>query len=99
MKHCVTEVYSDELFENPPEEGAMKEEKSDPIMEFFEYEHLPIQLKVVSSRLSKLAYYLHDSIPNSPEKTEGLRKLLEAKDCFVRAAFSYAKSKESTESP
>lgn len=27
-----------------------------------------------------------DQLPDGPELTAGLRKLLEAKDCFVRAA-------------
>jgi len=33
-----------------------------------------------------LAYNLVDQLEDGPEFTAGLRKLLEAKDCFVRAA-------------
>lgn len=29
---------------------------------------------------------MDELLPDGPEKTAGLRKLLEAKDCFVRAA-------------
>jgi hypothetical protein len=28
---------------------------------------------------------MENTLPDGPEKTTGLRKLLEAKDCFVRA--------------
>lgn len=31
-----------------------------------------------------------EDLPDSPELTTGLRKLLEAKDCFVRAAIAAA---------
>ncbi len=33
-----------------------------------------------------VARQMHDTLPRSAEKSAGLRKLLEAKDCFVRAA-------------
>ena len=56
-----------------------------PIMRYFEYKHLPIHLQVVSKRISELATYMDNSLPVCPEKTAGLRKLLESKDCFVRA--------------
>lgn len=37
----------------------------------------------MANRLMKWFAYGH--LPESAEKTAGLRKLLEAKDCFVRA--------------
>ena len=57
-----------------------------PIMKYFEYEHLPPRLQAVSKPISDLAQDFDREIPESAEKTAGLRKLLEAKDCFVRAA-------------
>jgi len=57
-----------------------------PIMKFFEYEHLPEQLQVVSAQLCEVAFHLDSTLPAGDEKTAGLRKLLEAKDCFVRAS-------------
>lgn len=54
-------------------------------IQFFEYEHLPIQLQKVSKPLSELAHSMEDMLPDGPEKSAGMRKLLEAKDCFVRA--------------
>ena len=53
---------------------------------FFEYEHLPEKLKNVSKPIGDLAMLMESSIPDSPEKSAGMRKLLEAKDCFVRAS-------------
>lgn len=54
------------------------------IEKYFTYEHLPEHLRDVSK---KFAYLVMDisSIVESAEKTAGMRKLLEAKDCFVRA--------------
>lgn len=38
-----------------------------------------------------LADLMASTIPDGPEKEAGMRKLLEAKDCFVRAALPLAK--------
>ena len=57
-----------------------------PIMKYFAYEHLPEALKEVSLPFCELASRLDSTLPYGPEKSAGLRKLLEAKDCFVRAA-------------
>jgi hypothetical protein len=54
------------------------------LLEFFDYEHLPKDLQVVSKPIGDLAYQMADSLPDSAEKTVGIRKLLEAKDCLVR---------------
>ena len=54
------------------------------IMKYFEYAHLPQELQVVSKRIAEVAMYMDNSLPDGPEKSAGLRKLLEAKDCFVR---------------
>ncbi len=59
---------------------------SEQVLAFFAYQHLPERLQAVSRPLHDLAYELAAHLPQSPEVTVGLRKLLEAKDCFVRAA-------------
>lgn len=56
-----------------------------PIMKYFAYAHLPEHLRDVSASIAMLAQAMEESLPNGPEKSAGLRKLLEAKDCFVRA--------------
>ena len=57
----------------------------EPILQFFAYEHLPSHLKEVSQHFSDLAYLIVASLPRNPERITALRKLLEAKDCAVRA--------------
>lgn len=57
-----------------------------PIIKYFEYNHLPAPLRAVSKPIAELAQRLDESLPDGAEKSAGLRKLLEAKDCFVRAA-------------
>jgi len=57
-----------------------------PIMRFFGTEHLTGDLRDVSEHFAVLAKVMNDKLPDSAEKSAGLRKLLEAKDCFVRAA-------------
>ena len=63
-----------------------------PIMKFFEYAHLPAHLQEVSKPIGDLARQLDSSLPDCDEKFVGLRKLLEAKDCLVRAALEKPKA-------
>ena len=55
-------------------------------IKYFKYDHLPLKLQEVSKPIGDLAMELEQSIPDGPEKSAGMRKLLEAKDCFVRAS-------------
>lgn len=65
----------------------MAQPSNSPIMKYFAYDHLPEgPLRAVSLRCGILAQELDENLPDGPEKSAGLRKLLEAKDCFVRAA-------------
>lgn len=56
------------------------------LMPYFSYEHLPEHLQKISKPLGELAKIMDKELPVGSEKTAGLRKLLEAKDCFVRAS-------------
>lgn len=56
------------------------------MMRQFEWKHLPAGLQYYSRRIGEAAEWMVANLPDSPELTTGLRKLLEAKDCFVRAA-------------
>jgi hypothetical protein len=60
--------------------------KRNPIMAYFEWGHLPEKLRTISKPIGNLAVLMDEALPQGPEKSAGLRKLLEAKDCFVRAA-------------
>lgn len=56
------------------------------IARYFAYDHLPPKLQMVSAPVAGLAAQMVSLLPDGPELTAGLRKLLEAKDCLVRAA-------------
>lgn len=56
------------------------------LIDLFEYQHLPAHLQDVSKQLAEVAAELVGLLKDGPELTAGLRKLLEAKDCFVRQA-------------
>lgn len=55
-------------------------------IEYFTYSHLPEKLQTVSKPIGELAEMMHAHLEEGAEKSAGMRKLLEAKDCFVRAA-------------
>jgi hypothetical protein len=56
------------------------------LAQFFTFEHLPEHLQAVSRPCAELADQMIATLPDGPELTAGLRDLLRAKDCFVRAA-------------
>lgn len=58
---------------------------TEALIKFFAYEHLPPHLQEISKPFGDLARDLASKL-DGPELTAGLRKLLEAKDCMVRAA-------------
>lgn len=58
------------------------------ILRYFDYAHLPEALQDVSWPFRKLAFQMAENLPPGPEVSAALRKLLEAKDCAVRAALS-----------
>lgn len=59
--------------------------KYEYLMQFFAFSHLPAHLQDASRPFGELAQTLVDTLPSNPERTTALRKLLEAKDCAVRA--------------
>jgi ferritin-like protein len=58
---------------------------TEPMLQFFRYAHLPEQLGHISKQFAELAIAMVILLPRNPERTAMLRKLLEAKDCAVRA--------------
>lgn len=59
---------------------------TEPMLQFFEYRHLPPALAEVSKCFAQLAGVIIATLPRNPERTVALRKLLESKDCAVRAS-------------
>lgn len=68
------------------------------ILRGFRFDHLkPGDVQDASKVCESVANYMTKSFPSSAELVAGLRKLLEAKDCFVRAAV-YAEEDKARES-
>ena len=61
-------------------------DQREPIMQFFDYAHLPEKLQTVSKQFCEAANWVEANLPKNAERSTALRKLLEAKDCAVRAA-------------
>ena len=59
----------------------------DPILQYLiPNPNLPDHLRHIANVLARTAADMLVEVPRSAERTTGFRKLLEAKDCFVRAA-------------
>ena len=61
---------------------------SEPILQFFTWEHLPPKLQEISKPFGELATHIVATLPRNAERTVALRKLLEGKDAAVRAALA-----------
>lgn len=68
--------------ENQPQSTSFQ---SEYLLQFFKYDHLPEKFQAISKPFGELAMSLCLTLPKNPERTTALRKLLEAKDCAVRA--------------
>jgi hypothetical protein len=55
------------------------------VRNLFAYQHLPQHLRDISLPFHELAIKLVEELPENPERTVALRKLVEAKDAAVRA--------------
>ena len=69
-----------------PQEFSSDEIASDPVLRFFHYSHLPERLQAQSRPFCAMARTIIDTLPRNAERSAALRKLLEAKDCAVRAS-------------
>lgn len=73
----------------PPELDALlrgRHTSTVAIARYFAYGHLPEHLQAVSKPFCNLAARMLLLLDDGPELTAGLRKILEGKDCCVRAA-------------
>lgn len=55
------------------------------LLKYFTYAHLPPHLAELSKKFYDMACHLAETLPDGPEQTVALRKLLEAKDAAVRS--------------
>jgi len=57
----------------------------EPLLQFFQYSHLPAHLREASRPFCELAERVAEKYPRNPERTVALRELLKAKDAAVRS--------------
>lgn len=57
----------------------------DDTLRHFANPFLPEDLRRIGEAVRGLAYHMASTLPSNAERRAGLRKLLEARDCFVRA--------------
>lgn len=78
-------------YPNGLEIDATRHQSTRHFAPLFGYAHLPDgRVRAISAECQLLAQQMVEGLPDGPELTAGLRKLLEAKDCFVRAAVGAA---------
>lgn len=67
------------------------------LLQFFAYSHLPDHLQEISRHFHDMAHRIFETTPENQEQTTAIRKLLEAKDCAVRAVlFKKSEVKQKT---
>ncbi len=79
---------SEDKAEEKTEDAPAPRRMSHQIMVFFKYDHLPEVLQRISKPFGVLADQIDQKLPKNAESATALRKLLEAKDCAVRAFLS-----------
>lgn len=86
---ATVQVSYDKIIVNCPDASIQVnfdyESKNHYMLQFFKYEHLPAHLQTASAPFGLIAQHIVDTMPDNPERTAGLRKLIEAKDCIVRS--------------
>lgn len=61
---------------------AVNEERQ---LQFFRFSHLRPDLQITSRMFAHLAVALVNTLPRNPERTDALKRLIEAKDLAVRS--------------
>ena len=87
-------VIEDEAFRNAKDITPMHENKlvmptdmgtGERMMKWLSWRHLPPELQNIVQLYQELGMSICANIPAGPERTVALRKLVESKDCAVRA--------------
>lgn len=58
----------------------------EPLLKFFAYAHLKPEFQAISKPFGEMATWIVTTLPNNDQRTQALRRLLEAKDAAVRAS-------------
>ncbi len=89
------EGFGQQVLRAVADEVALPQVEGYPIINYFKYDHLPPHLQEVSRPFCVAAHHMAVALPRCAETTAGLRKLLEAKDCAVRAKLTKPQSTDS----
>ena len=71
--------------DRPVAPPAPRHEATRQILRYFAFTEESAERQAITRPCWELATAMVDALPDGQELTTGLRKLLEAKDCFVRA--------------
>jgi hypothetical protein len=63
----------------------VSKEKPAHILRHFDYDYMSGPLRDIAEPFKVMAIELDKRLPECAEKSAGLRKLLEARECFIRA--------------
>ena len=74
-------------------------ESVERILSYFVHEHLPYYLQLVSKPVDDLAWDVAARSPQNDELEIALRKLLEAKECLLRAVVKESRTPLTSEVP
>lgn len=81
----MTRVPLEDMMASERRDLMVRLKESEPISQFFAFDHLPEHLQKVSAPFCNMMANILQDLPRNPERTVALRKLLEAKDAAVRA--------------
>lgn len=72
----------------------MPDDATSEMLKNFEFSHLQPPMREVSQKFNELAHFIASATPDNVERDFALRKLLESKDCAVRATRLKARSQQ-----
>lgn len=80
------QLFKEFKMDAPTQDGLDEYLPKYSILKYFYYgHHFPEHLQTISCKFAEIALVMVRNVPNNAETSAGLRKLLEAKDCFMRA--------------
>ena len=76
-------AWNSKIKSEPTEAGKIYNKQK--ALQFFQYGHLPVDMQAISKPFCELANWVYESLPINSQRSKALGKILEAKDCAVRA--------------
>ena len=85
--NCGKRFYNDQEFDNHScmTPAPRPDDKEEPLLQLFRYDHLPPHLQILSRPFCELAHEVVRMLEPNCDRTTCLRRLREAKDCAITA--------------